>query len=61
MLKKNPNLTRFRVKSLGTTRIISADKAKQSLGYVPKYDFSSTIHEIAEWYKKDLAGKTILN
>ena len=61
MVKKNPTLTRFRVKSLGTTRIISADKAKQSLGYVPKYDFSSTIHEITEWYKKDLAGKTILN
>lgn len=57
MLKKNPTLTRFRVKSLGTTRIISADKAKRLLDYSPSYDFSSTVEEIAEWYKKDLAGK----
>jgi len=55
--KKNPTLTRFRVKSLGTTRIISAEKAKQSIGYSPTYDFSSTVEEIVEWYKKDLTGK----
>jgi len=55
LLKKNPTLTRFRVKSLGTTRIISAEKAKNVLGFSPSYDLSSTIDEIAEWYKKELA------
>ena len=55
LFKKNPTLTRFRVKSLGTTRRISAEKATQKLGYTPTYDFSTTIKEISAWYKKDLA------
>ena len=48
---RNPTLTRFRVKSLGTTRRISAEKAKKELGFAPEYDFSRTIEDIVCWYK----------
>lgn len=48
---RNPTLTRFRVKSLGTTRRISAEKAKKELGFGPEYDFSRTIEDIVCWYK----------
>jgi nucleoside-diphosphate-sugar epimerase len=50
-LMKDPTITRFRVKSLGTTRRISAEKAKTQLGFTPEYDFSKTIEEIVCWYK----------
>lgn len=54
VFSQNPDLTRFRVKSLGCTRIISADKAKDQLGYQPTYDFDQTVEEIVQWYNKDL-------
>lgn len=54
LFSKNPTLTRFRVKSLGCTRIISADKAKEKLGYKPVYDFEKTVNDIVEWYTTEL-------
>ncbi len=49
--RKEPSLTRFRVKSLGTTRNISHEKAVKELGYKPKYDLKSTVHDMVSWYK----------
>ena len=54
LFSKNPTLTRFRVKSLGCTRIINADKATKHLGYKPAYDFEKTVEDIVQWYKTDI-------
>ena len=51
---KDPNLTRFRVKSLGCTRIISADKARKKLGFIPEYDFDKTVDDIVSWCNEKL-------
>ena len=45
---KEPSITRFRVKSLGTTRFIDFDKAKKSIGYSPKYDLLRTVKDMAK-------------
>ncbi len=37
-LTKQPTLTRFQVKSLGTNRVISYQKASKHLNYTPHYD-----------------------
>ncbi len=50
---KDPSLTRFRVKSLGTTRKISCDKAKKELGYKAKYDLPSTVKDMVSCYKQN--------
>lgn len=52
LLSSNPNLTRFRVKSLGCTRLISAEKAKKQLGFSPDYGFNETVEDIVKWYEK---------
>lgn len=49
---KEPSLTRFRVKSLGTTRRVSCDKAKKELGYEPKFNLQSTASDMVSWYRK---------
>ena len=49
---KEPSLTRFRVKSLGTTRKISCERAKREIGYKPKYDLQSTVEDMVSWYKQ---------
>jgi len=49
---KEPSLTRFRVKSLGTTRRVSCEKAKKTLGYKPRYDLKSTVADMVSWYSK---------
>ena len=49
---KEPSLTRFRVKSLGTTRKVNCDKAKKELGYEPKFDLQSTVKDMVSWYRK---------
>jgi nucleoside-diphosphate-sugar epimerase len=49
---KEPSLTRFRVKSLGTTRKISCKKAIIELGFKPKFDLKSTVEDMVSWYKK---------
>ena len=49
---KEPSLTRFRVKSLGTTRKISCERTKKEIWYEPKYDLQSTVKDMVSWYKK---------
>ena len=51
---KQPTLTRFRVKSLGCTRLINADKAKEKLGFTPEKDFNATVDDIVSWYNKEI-------
>ena len=41
-----PSLTRFRVKSMGTTRFIDCNKAKRLIGYKPKYDLKKTVEDM---------------
>lgn len=48
--KKNPPLTRQKVKLLGHTRWIDIQKAQQDLGYTPEYTFESTIKDTVAWY-----------
>jgi nucleoside-diphosphate-sugar epimerase len=50
IVSNEPSITRFRVKSLGTTRKISYKKAEQNLGYKPKYNLQTTINDIVQWY-----------
>jgi nucleoside-diphosphate-sugar epimerase len=49
---KEPAFTRYRVKTFGTTRPISGEKAQKILGFKPNYDFESTIEDMVSWYKK---------
>jgi len=49
---KEPSLTKFRVKSFGTTRKISCERAKKEIWYKPKYDLQSTVKDMVSWYKK---------
>lgn len=51
---KNPSLTRFRVKTMGTTRQINANKAEKMLGYKAKYTLQSTVDDMVKWYQKSL-------
>jgi len=44
--KKETALTRFRVKTFGTTRIVSNKKAKEKLGFKPNYDLSSMVKDM---------------
>ena len=48
---KEPSLTRFRVKSLGTTRKISCERAMKELGYEPKCTLVSMVKDMVSWYK----------
>lgn len=50
--KNEPSLTRFRVKSLGTTRSISCEKAEKELGYEPEFDMPSTVDDMVSWYRR---------
>lgn len=47
---KEPTLTRFRVKSMGTTRFISYEKAKKIIKYEPKYDIKKTVEDMLKNY-----------
>ena len=53
-LTRPPSLTKFQVKSLGTTRQISFDKARKNLGYIPTNDLNSTVDDMIQWYKKEI-------
>lgn len=48
--KKNPPLTRQKVKVLGHTRVIDIKKAERELGYTPAYTYESTIKDTVAWY-----------
>jgi|GEM_PF-1661351 len=51
-----PTLTRFQIKSLGTTRTISAQKAQKQLNYRPQYSsLDALIDDIKENYVKTKA------
>jgi len=50
--KNEPPLTRFRVKSFGTNRIISNKKAIKKLGFIPKYNLYEIVEDMVSWYKK---------
>ncbi|MCD6223141.1 MAG: NAD(P)-dependent oxidoreductase [Thermoplasmata archaeon] len=52
LLNKEPKITRFRVKSMGTNRIISYEKAKKMLGYEPSYDLKKMVEDIVAWYRQ---------
>ncbi len=47
---KAPPLTRFKVRLIGTKRIISSEKAKEELGFRAKYAMEETVKESVEWY-----------
>jgi len=49
--RNEPSLTRFRVKSLGTTRSIRCEKAMKELGYEPEFDMPATVEDMVSWYK----------
>jgi len=52
ILKNEPSLTRFRVKSFGTNRIISNKKAIKKLGFKPEYNLYEIVNDMVSWYKK---------
>jgi nucleoside-diphosphate-sugar epimerase len=41
-----PSLTRFRLKSLGTNRIISCNKAMKKLKYKPRFNLETTVRDL---------------
>ena len=45
---REPAITRFRVKSLATNRIISFEKAKKKLGYKPSYNLEKLIDDMLQ-------------
>ena len=47
--KNAPLLTAFRVKLFGSNYLIDISKAKQELGFTPKWDMQSTVKDIVEW------------
>ncbi|MDH4214142.1 MAG: NAD(P)-dependent oxidoreductase [Candidatus Thorarchaeota archaeon] len=47
--KNAPLLTAFRVKLFGTKYLIDISKAKEEIGYTPKWDLISTVKDIVEW------------
>ncbi|MCJ7570768.1 MAG: hypothetical protein MUO82_02670 [Candidatus Thermoplasmatota archaeon] len=49
--KNEPSLTRYRVKSFGTNRIISNKKAIKKLGFKPKYNLYEIVKDMVSWYK----------
>ncbi|MFQ5834291.1 MAG: hypothetical protein ACE5H4_16435 [Candidatus Thorarchaeota archaeon] len=44
-----PLLTAFRVKVFGTDYVLDDSKARQELGYVPKWNFETTTKDMVEW------------
>lgn len=47
--KNSPLLTSFRVKLFGSNYIIDNTKAKEILGYEPKWNLQSTVKDMVEW------------
>jgi len=51
-ISSNPKITRFRVKTLASNRIISCEKARRVLGYKPTFDLEKTIEDMIRWYNQ---------
>jgi len=49
--RKEPSLTRFRVKSFGTSRRISYEKARRELRYEPEFNLEMTVKDMVSWYQ----------
>ncbi len=47
--KNSPLLTSFRVKLFGSTYIIDSTKAREKLGYAPKWDLQTTVQDMVQW------------
>jgi len=47
-LSKDPRLTRFRLKTLATNRVISCEKVKKEIGFKPKYTLDKTVEDIIQ-------------
>jgi nucleoside-diphosphate-sugar epimerase len=45
----SPLLTPFRVKLFGSSYLIDISKAREDLGYEPKWDLKSTAKDIVDW------------
>jgi len=48
--KNESSLTRFRVKTFGTNRIIINKKAIKKLGFKPKYNLKEIVEDMVSWY-----------
>lgn len=48
--RKEPPLTRHKVRVLGHTRILDTHKAEQDLGYRPHYGLAHTVDDTVTWY-----------
>ncbi|MCT0017729.1 NAD-dependent epimerase/dehydratase family protein [Lactococcus lactis subsp. lactis] len=51
-LSGEPQLTKYIVCTLGTSQTLNIDKAKQKLGYTPKFSIEEGISIYAKWYKE---------
>jgi nucleoside-diphosphate-sugar epimerase len=49
--RDDPSITRFRIKAFGTNRIVSNEKAKNSLGFIPKYNIQMIVKDMISGYK----------
>lgn len=47
--KHPPILTAFRVKMFGTQYVLDLSKAKEHLGYEPKWNLQSTVQDMVQW------------
>ncbi len=47
--KKAPLLTDFVVKLFGSNYIVGGDKAKNDLGFKPRWDLTSTVKDMVDW------------
>ena len=47
--KNAPLLTPFRAKLFGSTYIIDSVKARENLGYEPKWDLKATVQDLVQW------------
>ena len=50
--KNESSLTRFRVKTFGTNRLISNKKAMKKLGFKPNYNLKEIVEDMVSWYNK---------